>query len=201
MGCFLSTVKRIVKQYLVVLIKTVKYGCQGSGRRYRQRNRPEASIMGMLSDIEVEIAKAIQADIPCEKRPFRRIADAIGITEDEVIATIESLIGRGFIRRFGAVLGHRRAGFTGNAMVIWAVPSDRIEEVGILLAAFEEVSHCYEREPAFEEKYNLFTMIHLKDAKDRDRLVRKMTVAAGIGDYLVLASEEEYKKSSMEYFR
>jgi DNA-binding Lrp family transcriptional regulator len=165
------------------------------------KEKTEGSVMDKLSDIEIEIAKFIQADIPCEKRPFRRIADAIGITEDEVISTIESLMARDFIRRFGAVLGHRRAGFTSNAMVIWAVPSDRIEETGTLLAAFEQVSHCYEREPAFEGKYNLFTMVHPKGGEDPDRLVRKMAAAARIEDFLVLASEEEYKKSSREYFR
>ncbi|MBN1612998.1 MAG: Lrp/AsnC family transcriptional regulator [Deltaproteobacteria bacterium] len=157
--------------------------------------------MNRLSESETEIAKAVQSDIPCEKRPFLPIANAIGITEDEVIATIRSLIGRGLIRRFGAVLGHRRAGFTGNVMVLWAVPAERIEEVGTLLAAFEQVSHCYERDPAFEGKYNLFTMIHLKGLEDRDELIRKMALAVGIEDRLALASEEEYKKSSREYFK
>jgi DNA-binding Lrp family transcriptional regulator len=84
-------------------------------------------------------------------------------------------------------------------MVLWAVPLDKCESVGNTLASFTEITHCYERVPPFEGKYNLFTMIHFREGI-QEIIIQKLSQAAGIKDFKVLASEEEYKKNSMEYF-
>ena len=153
----------------------------------------------MLTKTEIKIAKHIQGDIPLTKRPFKRIGEEIGTGEERVIDGIKSLIKRGIIRKFGATVRHQKAGFTQNAMVIWAVPDERCETVGKIFASFREITHCYERTPPFEEKYNIYTMIHLKE-NDQERLIKKLSSATGIKDFKVLISEEEFKKSSMEYF-
>ena len=153
----------------------------------------------MLTKTEIKIAKHIQGDIPLTKRPFKRIGEEIGTGEEKVIDGIKGLIKRGIIRKFGATVRHQKAGFTQNAMVIWAVPDERCEAVGKIFASFREITHCYERTPPFEEKYNIYTMIHLKE-NDQEKLIKKLSSATGIKDFKVLISEEEYKKSSMEYF-
>ena len=153
----------------------------------------------MLTKTEIKIAKHIQGDIPLVKRPFERIGEEIGTGEERVIDGIKGLIKRGIIRKFGATVRHQKAGFTQNAMVIWAVPDEQCEAVGKTFASFREITHCYERTPPFEEKYNIYTMIHLKE-NDQEKLIKKLSSATGIKDFKVLISEEEYKKSSMEYF-
>ena len=40
---------------------------------------------------------------------------------------------RGLMRRYAAVLRHREAGFSANAMVVWKVPPERSEEVGEIM--------------------------------------------------------------------
>ena len=154
----------------------------------------------MLQRKEERVAGVIQGDIPLTSRPFAEIGRVAGISEGEVIKTIRDLLRRGIIRRFGAVLRHQRAGITGNAMVLWAVPPSRCEEVGRILARFTEVSHCYERTPPFAGRYNIFTLVHLRGG-DVGAAVEKMIEAAGIADCRILASVEEYKKESMEFFR
>jgi DNA-binding Lrp family transcriptional regulator len=149
---------------------------------------------------EIKIAMYIQGDIPLIKRPFERIGEEIGTGEERVINGIKGLIKRGIIRKFGAIVRHQKAGFTQNAMVIWAVPEKRCEEVGKIFATFKEITHCYERTPPFEEKHNIYTMIHLKE-NDQKKLIQKLSSITGIKDFKVLISEEEYKKSSMEYFK
>ena len=153
----------------------------------------------MLTDEERIIGRLIQRDIAMTRRPYREIAAQAGMTEQEVLNGIRQMRERGLIRKFGAVVRHREAGFTGNAMVVWAVPEDRCEQVGRILSSFEEITHCYERSPAFEGKYNLFSMIHLRH-QDIEKIVEKIATFTGIQDYRILASEEEFKKSSMEYF-
>jgi DNA-binding Lrp family transcriptional regulator len=152
-----------------------------------------------LSKQEMDIAREIQGNIPLTVRPFQNIAKKLGLTEGEVIKTVSRLSAEGTIRKFGAIIRHRRIGYTNNIMVVWAVPDGKIEETGKKLAAFPEVTHCYERTPPFAEKYNLFTMIHLKTDND-ESLLMKMSDICGVTDFTILRSLEEFKKESMEYF-
>ncbi|HEU19522.1 MAG TPA: Lrp/AsnC family transcriptional regulator [Deltaproteobacteria bacterium] len=153
----------------------------------------------MLTEREQKVARFIQRDISGDKRPFKTLGTVLGMTEEDALNIIKALASQGIVRKFGAVLRHTRAGLTQNAMVVWAVPEDEIDFIGTKLASYREVTHCYERTPSFEEKYNLFSMIHFKGENADDRL-RRIADDLGISDYIVLVTEQEFKKVSMEYF-
>jgi siroheme decarboxylase len=106
----------------------------------------------------------------------------------------------GVIRRFGATLRHEEAGYNSNAMVAWLVPEDRIESVANAMVKFRQVTHCYHRSSSMDWKYNFYTMIHAEDRETCHRLARRMSEKTGIKDYILLFSEKEFKKTSMEYF-
>jgi DNA-binding Lrp family transcriptional regulator len=151
-------------------------------------------------DSRHDLLRQLQGDLPVEKRPFRAVASRAGVNEEAVLDAIGQLAQQGVIRKFGAILRHQRAGITRNAMVVWAVLPDRTEEAGSVFASFREITHCYERRPLFEGRYNLFTMIHTAEGSLEDRIAR-ISSRVGISDYQVLESLDEFKKSSMEYFR
>ena len=153
-----------------------------------------------LTPREQTVARYIQGDIGFTEHPYRWIAEETGIPEREILEDIGNMLRRGVIRKVGAIVRHRRAGFTRNTMVLWAAPEDRCDTAGKILAAFPEVTHCYRRTPAFAEKYNLFSMIHLRSLEEEERLLQKIAAATGLTDYLALASEEEFKKTSMAYY-
>ena len=159
----------------------------------------EMPIARGLTPSESAVARLLQGSIPLAERPFQKIAEEIGLTEAQVLAITGGLRARGIIRKFGAIVRHQMAGYTHNVMVVWAVPSEQLDDVGKRLALFPEITHCYERIPAFEGKYTLFTMIHLRKDADQD-LLGKIAAAAGGFDYQLLRSIEEFKKVSMEYF-
>jgi DNA-binding Lrp family transcriptional regulator len=148
---------------------------------------------------QYNLLRQLQGDLPVEKRPFRAVASRAGTDEEGVLDTVRSLMQQGIIRKFGAILRHQRAGITRNAMVIWVVPPDRTEEAGSVFTSFQEITHCYERRPPFQGRYNLFTMIHAGKGA-LENLIARISSKAGIEDYKVLESLEEFKKSSMEYF-
>jgi siroheme decarboxylase len=154
----------------------------------------------MIDDLDKKIIGLIQGDIPIDPRPFAVMADEIGISEDQFIGRLKSLVEDGTIRRFGATLYHRSAGIRSNAMVAWFVPEDRIEETGRALANFKEVTHCYQRTPQKDWKYNLYTMIHGQNDSDCRAIAERMSKSVGISEYILLFSEKEFKKTSMEYF-
>lgn len=155
--------------------------------------------MGKMTISEKKVARSIQYDIPLVRFPFEKIGESCDLTAAEIVKLSQSFLQKGIMRKFGAILHHQKTGYTRNALVIWSVPPGQIEKAGKALAAFDSVSHCYERKPAFQNKYNLFTMLHTKD-EDVLSLIKKMAAAIGISDYLILESLQEYKKTSPEYF-
>ena len=84
-------------------------------------------------------------------------------------------------------------------LVVWSVPAQQTEKAGNIFASFPFISHCYEREPAFMDKYNIFTMLH-SGGRSISSLIKDMVNATEIKDYLILKSVKEYKKTSPEYF-
>jgi siroheme decarboxylase len=154
----------------------------------------------LLDERDKAIIQWLQGDLPLTETPFRAIANASGITEKEVLETIDSFLAKGYLRRIGAVLYHHNAGFKANAMGVWHVPSDQVESVGKIMASFAEVSHCYERPTSPQWPYNLFTMIHGRDNNQCQKVAEAISHKTGIKEYLLLFSIKELKKTSMSYF-
>ncbi len=154
----------------------------------------------MLTDLEKKVIALLQTDIPVVKRPFKEMGEKIGISEDEFLAVLKGLDERNMIRRFGATLKHQKSGFTANAMVAWKVDEDKVEETGNIMATFQEITHCYRRNPAPGWKYNLYTMVHATSEDQCYAIVEKISKAVGQDEYELLFSKKELKKTSMKYF-
>jgi DNA-binding Lrp family transcriptional regulator len=156
--------------------------------------------MRMITELERRIINLIQGDLPVASKPFAVLADQLGIPESTLLEEIRKLKEQGIIRRFGATLRHQEAGFSSNAMVVWRVPEERLEEVGKLIAGFKEVTHCYQRKPQNDWPYNLYSMVHGNNRKDCHEIARRLSREVGISEYTLLFSQKEFKKTSMEYF-
>jgi DNA-binding Lrp family transcriptional regulator len=152
-----------------------------------------------MADLDPRVLAALQRDLPLVERPFAALAEEVGVAEDELLDIIRGLVDAKVIRRFGARLGHRRLGFTANAMVVWQAPPERIEEVGRLFAAQPEVTHCYERPPFEDFPYNLYTMIHAREAGECEQIAARLAQLADVSEYQLLFSTREFKKSSPVY--
>jgi len=154
-----------------------------------------------LTDFERDVVRALQGDLPLVQRPFQGAAAQLDVTEERLLEAAQDLDQRGILRRFSAVLKHRRAGFTANGMGCWVVPEERIVEAGEAAAAFPEVSHCYQR-PAYPPRwpYNLFTMVHGQTRQEVERIVALIHDEIDPLDHTILYSQKEYKKERVRYF-
>ncbi|MBI5181601.1 MAG: Lrp/AsnC family transcriptional regulator [Nitrospirae bacterium] len=153
-----------------------------------------------LTEKEKSLIRIVQGDMPITERPYKAIADSLGVTEEEVIAKIKEFREKGYIRRFGATLRHREAGIMANGMGIWIVSKEDVQRVGKIMASFKEVTHCYERPTFADWPYNVYTMIHGKTREDCEAIAKKISEATDIKDYKMLYSTKEFKKTSMKYF-
>lgn len=154
----------------------------------------------MLTNLEKKIIALLQKDIPVVKRPFKVLGEKIGINEEEFLAVLKDLDSRNMIRRFGATLKHQKSGFKANAMVAWKVEEDQVESTGNIMATFQEITHCYRRNPAPGWKYNLYTMVHATSEEECYAIVKKISEAVKQDEYELLFSRKELKKTSMKYF-
>jgi DNA-binding Lrp family transcriptional regulator len=75
-----------------------------------------------LTDSERHVVRELQEDISIEPAPFEGMAGRLGMSQTDLFAVANDMIDSGVMRRFSAVLHHRRAGFRSNAMVVWKVP-------------------------------------------------------------------------------
>ena len=113
-----------------------------------------------LSEFDIRVIRELQEDLPMISRPFDAMSERLGLSNDELYKTAAEFQKRGFMRRYSAVLHHRRAGFRANAMAVWIVDEERAEEVGQIMASHPTVTHCYQR-PTFPDwPYSHFSMIH-----------------------------------------
>lgn len=154
----------------------------------------------MLSDLDVQIIKELQNGLPLAGRPYKIIGDRLKMSEEELINRVRVLIENGIIRRFGAAVRHQDLGFKANAMVVWDVPDDNINDVGGKMAGFREVTHCYQRPRYPKWPYNLFTMVHGRSREECAKIAGEISQAVGISGYELLFSTAELKKISMRYF-
>ena len=153
-----------------------------------------------ITDWDKEVIREAQEDLPLESRPFDSMAARLDLTVPELFAQLTEYQERKLMRRFSAVLYHRRSGFRANAMIVWKVPPERSEEVGTIMAENAAVTHCYER-PTFPDwEYSHFTMVHAPTRDECEEIGRDIAQATGITENLLLYSTREYKKTRVRYF-
>jgi DNA-binding Lrp family transcriptional regulator len=132
----------------------------------------------------------LQADLPLVPEPF----------DADLLSRAQALLERGVMRRFAAVLYHRRAGYSANVLGVWAVPAEQVETVGSQIAAFRAVSHCYQRPIYPDWPYSVFSMIHGRSREECNAVLGAISSETRVDDYAALWSLREFKKVRLRYF-
>ena len=153
-----------------------------------------------ISEIDREYIRQLQKDIEIIKEPFKTIAENLGISSLELFNKIKEYESIGIMRRFAAILRHRQAGFTANGMIVWKIPEDNVDEKGIKIASFPQVSHCYRRPIYPDWEFNLFSMIHARTIEAAEKIAKEISTVIGIEEYKILFSSREFKKERVRYF-
>jgi len=165
-----------------------------------RRHAPKSDVPPVLTEREIATIRVTQQDLPLVEEPFAAEGAPVGMSGSEVLAGLRAFEERKLMRRFAAVMDHRSAGFKANAMGVWAVPENRIDKIGHLMASYAAVSHCYRRPTYPDWPYNVFTMVHGRSARDCETTIAAISAETGISDYTLLWSVKEYKKVRLRYF-
>ena len=157
--------------------------------------------VGDLSTTEADLLLEIQDGFPLSATPYRDVADAIDADVDAVLAAVERLREAGCIKRVGCVVNHVVTGFRNNCMVVWDVPDDRLDDLGRSVGALPYVTLCYHRprRPAQDWPYNLFTMVHGREADAVDAKIDELAADHLPFDHERLYSTETLKQTGAQY--
>ena len=161
---------------------------------------PHSGPLTPLTVDDILTIRELQKDIDTDTMPYHVMADNLGINILEMLSRIRAFQADGRIRRIAAVLNHRVAGFTHNAMSVWNAPEDEIERCGNIIAGFKAVSHCYQRPTYPDWPYSLFGMIHARSEDEITSVVEAIRAETGLEDYRLLNSTREWKKQRVMYY-
>ena len=153
-----------------------------------------------LEELDIAVIKALQGDLPVVPEPYAPTADELGLSQEQLLAHLESMQERRALRRVAAILFHRRAGYSANGMGVWRVPEEQILEFGPLMASFRGISHCYQRPTYADWPYSVFTMAHGRSKDECDAILDSIEERTGIGERATLYSSTEFKKIRLLYF-
>jgi len=109
-----------------------------------------------MDDIDRRIINALQTGFPISERPYQDAAQALGLSEQELLDRLDNLLKNQTLSRFGPLYD---AEAMGGALTLAAmqVPEDRFEEVTQIVNTFPEVAHNYARSHALNMWFVLAT--------------------------------------------
>jgi len=156
----------------------------------------------VLSKQDKELIAEIQGGLPLASHPYAEIGERVGLSEQEVIQRIDNLQAGGVIKRMGIVVRHHELGYTANAMVVWDVPDERLDEIGDLLGGQDYVTLCYQRPRRLPDwPYNLFCMIHGQKRERVLQIIDAIVESEDLADipHKVLFSGRRFKQRGARY--
>ena len=106
-----------------------------------------------FTPLEQHLLNDYQRDMTLSATPYADIAKQLGVSENDVLQSVQSLQSRGVISRVGPVFQPNRIGV--STLAAMAVPAEDIECVARIVSAFPEVNHNYER----DHEYNLWFVV------------------------------------------
>ena len=137
-----------------------------------------------------EILSRIQKKFPLVAKPFKAIADELGISEDEVLEILQKEKSDGIIRQTSAIFDTKRLGYK-SSLVAFKVPEENIDKAVEFINSHPGISHNYERNHDFNIWFTLGVPPDSKLGLDKTvEIIAKITEA---DDYIMLPTLKLFK--------
>ena len=138
-----------------------------------------------MNELQRNLLNDFQHDFPLSPTPYADIAARLGVTEQEVLVSLQSLKESGAISRIGAVVRPNKVGV--STLAAMAVPTAELETVAALVSGYTEVNHNYER----EHRLNLWFVAQASDTMQLQAVLDEIAVRTGY-EVLSFPLEEDY---------
>jgi len=141
-----------------------------------------------LDDIDRDILNQIQSDFPITSRPYRTIAEELGLSEDEVLKRVYRLKEIGIIRRMGGNFAPEKLGFV-STLCAAKVPEDKISQFAEVVNRYPGVTHNYRR----ENKFNIWFTFIAPSMEEINTSLKQIAAETGVAEILNLPATRVFK--------
>ena len=147
-------------------------------------NQPEEHI----DDIDRAVLNRIQSDFPITSRPYRTVAEDLGLSEAEVLKRVSRLKAIGIIRRIGGNFKPEKLGFV-STLCAAKVPEDKISQFAEVVNRYPGVTHNYRRENSF----NIWFTFIAPSMEEINANLEQIAAETGVTDILNLPATRVFK--------
>lgn len=147
----------------------------------------DAAETASLDAWDRRLINRLQDGMPVCERPYRAVAQELGMDEDDLLARLRRLLDAGLLSRFGPMYHAERMG--GDlALAAMKIPPTDFERVNALVNRLPEIAHNYERNHAF----NMWFVIATNTPAGVAAVVEKIESLTGYPVYNMPKIEEFY---------
>lgn len=147
----------------------------------------DAAETASLDAWDRRLINRLQDGMPVCERPYRAVAQELGMAEDDLLARLRRLLDVGLLSRFGPMYHAGRMG--GDlALAAMKIPPADFERVNALVNRLPEIAHNYERNHAF----NMWFVIATDTPAGVAAVVEKIESLTGYPVYNMPKIEEFY---------
>ena len=144
--------------------------------------------MPSMDDIDRAILNLIQSDFPIASRPYRVIANDLGLSENEVIKRLSRLKKNKIIRRIGGNFVPEKLGFV-STLCAAKVENDKIDFFASIVNRYKGVTHNYQR----NNEFNIWFTFIAPSMQEIEENLKNISQATGIKEIINLPATKVYK--------
>lgn len=141
-----------------------------------------------MDETDKAILRAVQSRLPLERRPFLKLGQELGLSEDEVLNRLARLKAEGIIRRIGGNFSSSALGFA-STLCAAKVPPEKLDAFVAAVNAFPGVTHNYLR----RHPYNVWFTFIAESAEAIAANLAQLTRETGVDDILNLPARRLFK--------
>jgi len=144
--------------------------------------------MSKLDATDKAILRAVQSKLPIDARPFAKLGEELGLSEDEVLERLKALKQSGVIRRIGGNFTSTALGFS-STLCAAQVPEDKFERFVAAVNAYHGVTHNYRR----NHRYNVWFTFIAESMEQIEANLAQIAQDTGVPDICSMPAVEMYK--------
>jgi DNA-binding Lrp family transcriptional regulator len=140
-----------------------------------------------MDSLDRSLVNLLQDGIEVTEQPYRDVAARLGISEEQVVQRIGSLLEDGYLSRFGPMFDAEKMGGA-VSLCAMQVPPQELDEVANRVNAFSEVAHNYERSHAL----NMWFVVATEHANQLQEVLQRIESITGYPVYNMPKLEEYF---------
>lgn len=144
-----------------------------------------------IDETNKKILNAIQVDFPIHPRPYKIIAEKLGLAEDDLIHRISQMKKDQLIRRIGGNFSPDRLGYY-STLCAARVDEDKVELFTRTVNQFPGVTHNYRR----DHKFNIWFTFIAPSVETIEKNLETIAEKTGVTTILNLPATNVFKISA-----